>query len=304
MKTKSWWEDFVRVSAEVSGKSEEEIWKRVPGWSDSSGDLLVKDMDEAGIDKSVILAVDMGPFWGVSSDLDVDGNVICLDNLHKIIAKAVENHPTRLIMFAGIDPRRPDPVGYLKRAVKEWDIKGVKLHPAYGFYPNDPMCYKIYAKMEELGLVLLSHTGPEDIPMWSNYASPMYFDGIANDFRGLKIVMGHAGLSYWEQAATLCSMKPNLYVDVAWWQNRFLRNPVELFYKPLRQMIDLAGSRKILFGSDWPALRQVRRCNPTAWVKAFKEPSPEVKTSGIEFTEQEIKRIMGDNAASVLGIKP
>lgn len=303
MLTKHWWDDFIRTGAEASGKTVEEVRKKMPGWSDTTGELLVKDMDEAGIDKSVLLAVDNALLWGIGAEPDIEGNVICLDNMHRMYAKAVERYPTRLILFAGIDPRRPDPVGYLERAVKEWGVKGLKIHPCWGFYPNEPICYKLYAKLEELGLPLLSHAGAEQSPQWSKYASPEYFDDIANDFRGLKIIMAHAGLPFWQEAATLASLKPNLYVDLAWWQPRLLRNPIELFYKPLRMMIDIAGPRKILFGSDWPALRQVRRLGPAAWVKAFKEPPDEVKAAGIEFTEQEISRILGENAAEILGIK-
>jgi len=303
MKTQYWWDDFIRVGAEASGKTVEEIRKRMPGWSDTTGDLLVKDMDEAGIDKSVLLAVDIPFLWSISPEPDIEGNVICLDNMHRMYAKAVERHPTRLILFAGIDPRRPNATDYIEKAVKEWGVKGVKIHPCYGFYPNEPLCYKLYAKMEELGLPLVSHTGPEDIPMWSKYGSVMYFDEIANDFRDLKIIMGHAGGSQWLEAATLASVKPNLYLDLSWWQPKLLRNPIDLFYKPLRMMIDIAGSRKILFGSDWPAMRQIRRLPHAVWVKAFKEPPEEVKAAGIEFTEQEINRILGENAAEILGIK-
>jgi len=40
-----------------------------------------------------------------------------------------------------------------------------------------------------------------------------------------------------------------------------------------------------------------------AWVKAIKEPPEEVKAAGIEFTEEEISGILGDNAARLLGLQ-
>ena len=58
MPSTSWWDSFVKVSASLSGRPEEKIRQKLPGWMDGTGDLLIQDMDEAGIDKSVILPID------------------------------------------------------------------------------------------------------------------------------------------------------------------------------------------------------------------------------------------------------
>ena len=65
----------------------------------------------------------------------------------------------------------------------------------------------------------------------------------------------------------------------------------------------IEGRSKILFGSDWSALRLIRRLPHAAWVKAIKESPEEVKAAGIEFTEEEISGILGDNAARLLGLQ-
>ncbi|MBW1887596.1 MAG: amidohydrolase [Deltaproteobacteria bacterium] len=294
--SRSWWDSIVKVSATLANRPEEKIRERLPGWMDTEGDLLVSDMDEAGIDKSILLPIDYLIAGGA-------GEVASLEDVHSRFAKAAEKHKDRLIAFAGIDPRRPEAVSFLERAVKEWDMKGLKLHPACGFYPDEPCVYRIYEKCMELGLVVLIHVGPEIYPMSSKYAMPMFIDEVANDFPDLKIIMAHAGGCYWEESAMIVSNKLNLYVDLSWWQTMHLALTEEQFYSRVRTLINLAGRSRVLFGSDWPAMRQVRRLNHAAWADVFKEAPQRAEEYGISFTEEEIQMIMHDNAAKLLGIE-
>ena len=293
--SENWWESFVKISASLSGRPEERIRERIPGWMDPTGDMLISDMDEAGIDKAVILPIDYMTGGGF-------GDVASLEEQHRMYVKAAERHPDRLIAFAGIDPRRPEANTFLERAVKEWNVKGVKLHPATGFYPNEPCVYRIYEKCQELGILVLIHTGPEIYPLYSKYAQPIYLDEVANDFPELKIIMAHAAGCWWEEAASITSNKLNLYLDLAWWQVPYLALPGREFYGRLRTLINIAGRSRVLFGSDWPAMRQVRRLNHAAWTKVVKESPEKAKEMGIDFTEEEISGIMGDNAAKLLGL--
>lgn len=291
-----YWVGFVKISAKLAGRPEEKVRERLPGWWDLSGDLLVQDMDEAEIDKSVLLPIDWYGFAGTEES-------VSLDRQHRIFAEAVNRHPERLILFGAVNPKRPAAAQFVERAVKEWAIKGLKMHPCYGqFYPNEPECYLVYEKAQELGLVISMHTGHEIYPAKSKYAQPIYLDEVAVDFPDLRIILDHVGNPYWLEAASIANNKPNVYVDLAWWQPKILGNSVENFYKPLRTIIDTVGVSRVLFGSDWPALRQVSRLRGKVWVDAFKNPPEVVKEAGIEFTEQEMNAILGDNAAKLLAL--
>ena len=80
---------------------------------DISGDMIVKDMDAAGIDKSVLLAID----WGLSRHL---GDLkLSIEEINKTYADAVKKHPQRLIAFAGIDPRRNNAAKLVEKFLKE-----------------------------------------------------------------------------------------------------------------------------------------------------------------------------------------
>ena len=294
--SREWYDTQVKMGMIGSGKDEASVRERLKQLWDPSGDLLVKDMDEAGINISVLEIIDYGLAAGC-------GPAQSLEEVHQVYANAAKRHPGRLMVFAGIDPRRGSAVPFLEKAVREWNMKGLKLHPGFEFYPNDLKCFFLYAKCQELGIPVMIHTGPDVIPYQGKYGMPIYLDEVANDFPDLKIIMAHAGSCYWQEAAFIAQNKENLYVDLAMWQPTVLRNPVANFYRPLRAMIDTAGRSKVMFGSDWPALRMIRRLPHAAWVKAIKEPPPEVKEAGIEFTEEEINGVLGDNAAKVLGLK-
>ena len=282
--------DYIRITSETRGLprgSGQEIFDLGKG--------RLKAMDEAGIDKSVVLPLD--PLTITNFD-----EAISLDQLTKIFVEAARRHPKRIIAFVGIDPRRQNAAKFLVKAVNEYGVKGLKIHPCFGFYPNDKYCYLLYEKAEELKIPVLCHTGPEIFPLYSKYARPVYLDDVANDFPDLKIIIAHAGSCWFEEAISIANNKLNIYLDVSWWQPRLFKNPIEEFYKPLRRLIDNVGSNKVLFGSDWPALRQVRRLPHSAWVKAFTEIPVELKEAGIEFKDDEIKRILGENAASILNL--
>jgi uncharacterized protein len=293
MPSRSWWDSFVKVSASLSGKSEEKIRERLPGWMDGTGDILVSDMNDAGIDKAVILPIDYILGGGV-------GEVASLEAQHEVYAKAAQKYADRLIPFAGVDPRRPEAPKFLERAVKEWNVRGLKLHPCVGYYPNEPCCYRVYEKCLELGLVVLVHTGPEVYPWYSKYAQPIFLDEVANDFPELPIIMAHAGECWWEEAAMIASNKLKLFVDISWWQTVYLNFTEREFYQRLRNLMNIAGSSRVFFGSDWPAMRQVRRLNHAAWTAVIKEAPQRAEKFGINFSEEEIKKVMGGNAVKLL----
>jgi len=294
--SKAWWDGFVSTMASLTNKSEEKVRTWIPGMCDTSGDMLVKDMDEAGIDISCVLVVDSGlTKW-------IGEGKYSIEEQNRIYADAARRHPGRIIAFFGVDPRRANAVQLLEKCVKECGMKGMKLMPASGWYPDDKTFYPLYQKADELGIPVLFHIGPETFPNRSKYCRPTFLDEVAVDFPNLKIIGAHCGYCWWEEAAWIASYKPNIYLDLASWQPYVLNRPLERLYKPLRSMLDTIGTPKILFGSDWPTFRQARRLKGPVWVNAFKEPPDEVKAAGIEFTEQEINAILGGNAAKLLGL--
>jgi predicted TIM-barrel fold metal-dependent hydrolase len=288
-----YWDNWVRLFSSLSNRPDHSIRERLHEFWDETGELLIKDMDSAGISQSWISVLDYGLARTVGEAR------YSVAELNRIFAEAARKNSNRLIAFVGLDPRREEAVELLVKGITEWGMRGLKLHPAAGFYPNDETSYKLYEKADELGIPVLVHTGPAAIPLYSKYCYPVYMDEVASDFPGLAIILAHAGFCWWEEALGIAVSKPNVYIDLAGWQPRTHGYPLDEFYLPLRRMLNSIGSSRILFGSDWPALRLFRGGQPN-WVKAFTDPPDAVKEAGITFTRAEIDAILGGNAAGLL----
>lgn len=259
-------------------------------WEVTAEDSL-EDMDEAGIDKSIIVGIDMGasPYIGEGK--------ISVEEQNRRIAETVKKYPDRFLGVAGIDPRRGEAgIELLEKCVKEWGMVGLKFHPTYGFYPNDRMCYPFYEKCLELDIPLLVHTGPElVVPM--KYGQPVYLDDVAVDFPDLPIVMIHAGLYTWHwEAIGIANYRSNIYLCMTAWQPLLRRNPEE-FYRVLKMMLAMVSSRRILFGSDWPANRGV--FSHSDWLNAFRNVPD---WAGFEMSKKRSDAILGGNAVKLFKI--
>ncbi len=289
---KPFWDGWAEVSSLRVNRPVENVKRRLPEMWDISGDMIVKDMDAARIDKSVLLPVD----WGLARYL---GELkLSIEDINRIYADAVKKHPERLITFVGIDPRRNGAAELVGRFLGEWGMKGIKFHTAAGFYPNDKVCYPIYEKALEYGVPVLFHTGEVLKPLYFKYCQPIYIQEVAMDFPDLPIILAHAGGCWYSEAVAICNSTTNVYLDVSVWQSRLFR-PLE-FYRALRTLLDSLSWQRVLFGSDYPFLKLL--VNQERWVKAFTEIPDSVKEQGIKFRGEEIEGIMGGNAARVLGL--
>ena len=289
---KPFWDGWAEVSALRVNRPSENVRRRLPEMWDISGDMIVKDMDAAGIDKSVLLAID----WGLARYLSEPK--LSIEGINKIYADAVKEHPQRLIAFAGIDPRRKNAPEMVERFLGEWGMKGIKFHTAAGFYPNDKACYPIYEKALRYGVPILLHTGEVLKPLYFKYCQPIHVQEVAMDFPDLPIILAHTGGCWYSEAVAICSNATNVYLDVSVWQSRLLR-PLK-FYRALQTLLDSVSWQRVLFGSDYPFLKLL--VNQERWVKAFTEIPDSVEEQGIKFKDEEITGIMGGNAAKLLGL--
>ena len=257
---------------------------------DPTGDKLVAKMDEAGIDRAVLLPLD---FWlGCPPCAGMS-----IGEKNRAYAEAVNRHKGRLLTHVGVDPRRDDSLRIMQEGVEEHGAVGLKLHPTAGFFPDDPVCEPFYRKALEYGIPVLIHSGNEPAPLKIKFSQPKYIDAAAASFPELKIIIAHTGHGWWQEAIDVASAKPNVYVDFSGWQMEYL-NGADYYYHPLRFAIDTLGPWRVLFGTDGSMLDVV--LSPRDWVQALKEPrSP----SGIGFDAEEIEIVLGRAAARLYGLK-
>jgi uncharacterized protein len=292
-----WTEDGLEHTiAHHLGVSKAEAERMMNDSWDPNGDKLVAEMDQSGVDITVILRIDYGVVLpGAENDCRVPFEEQC-----RITARAVQKHPGRLIWGMGVDPRRSNYLELMDLCLGTLGAKRVKLYPPGGFYPNDRIVYPIYEKALQYGAPVDFHTMPTLAPpMRSKYSHPLHLEDVATDFPDLKIMATHSGGPFWWQdMLAIAEGKENIYLNVGGWQLELKRNPIE-GYRKIREMMNRVGSKRMIWASDWTGFSAVPQ---GPWLKAFQEIPLQVREAGIEFTEKELQAFLGESAAAFQGI--
>ncbi|MCA1812370.1 MAG: amidohydrolase family protein [Halobacteriales archaeon] len=176
-----------------------------------------------------------------------------------VVAQAVQEHGGFFTGFAGIDPLRGKALDELERCAR-LGLRGVKLHPsAQGFALDDPRCARFWRRCEDLGMLLLVHTGttglgagaPGGLGMELALSRPLALDAIAARHPSLQLIAAHAGWPWHEELLAIALHKPNVHLDISGWLPRYLPKVVwDHANGPLRT--------KVLFGSDYPFVQPER----------------------------------------------
>ena len=207
------------------------------------------------------------------------------------VAETAAKYPDTLIPFASIDPAK----GKLgareaRNLVANYGVQGFKFHPTMqGFYPNDRSAYVLYEAIAETGKPALFHTGqtsvgagmPGGMGMKLKYSNPMYIDDVAADFPEMNIILAHPSFPWQEEALSIATHKPNVYIDLSGWSPKY-------FPKILVQYANSMLRHKVLFGSDWPAIA------PDRWLKDFES---------LDIRDDVRPLILKENAARLLKLR-
>lgn len=206
------------------------------------------------------------------------------------VAQIAAENADIMIPFASIDPAKGKAgAREAKRLVREFGVRGFKFHPTLqGFYPNDRSAYVLYEAIAEEGAITLFHTGQTGVGagmrggmgMRLKYSNPIYLDDVAADFPDMPIILAHPSFPWQEEALSVATHKPNVYIDLSGWSPKY--------FPPI--LVKYANSllkKKMLFGSDWPAI------TPDRWLADFET---------IEMKDEVRPMILKDNARRLLGL--
>jgi predicted TIM-barrel fold metal-dependent hydrolase len=204
------------------------------------------------------------------------------------VAEIAARNADIMIPFASIDPAK----GRLgareaRRLVREFGVRGFKFHPTMqAFYPNDRSAYPLYEAIAEEGAITLFHTGqtgvgagmPGGMNMRLKYSNPIHLDDVAADFPDMPIILAHPSFPWQEEALSVATHKPNVYIDMSGWSPKY-------FPPILVRYANTMLKHKMLFGSDWPAI------TPDRWLADFE---------GIEIRDEVRALILKENARKLL----
>lgn len=259
---------------------------------DPRAESLLAEMEESGIDRSILLPVDF--------EVAFPGQEVPMQEVNRLHAELARQHPKRIIAFAGIDPRRSNALELFTQCVQDWGMQGLKLHPSAGYYPNQKEVYPLLEKASEWKIPVLIHTGSMMVPLRSKYSQVIYLDDLGADFPDLTVIAAHCGGVFgYQQMISLMTTKLNILVDISAWQLPATKN-YPYFCRALREVMDFAGCERILFGSDSPSFRSFM--SNADWVQTIND-LPRNAPEGITFTEAEIAAVLGGNAQRVMKLQ-
>lgn len=251
-----------------------------------NSDQLVADMDEFGIDKAFVQARP----GSVTNDQ---------------VAESVRRHPDRLfgLMRIGHDQEAayeyledPAPVREaageeVRHCIEDLGMKGLgEIFVRAMTAEVDPE--KIAKDLSPMMDAVQKYKVPVQFPTaWSQfpgglfYGNPIWADEVAGRYPDVPIIltkMGRSMITYYEPCLAVAMRNENVYFDV-----------VGTNAEHLRHALDMIGSERIMFGSDWSA----------TW-SCVREPAPlyTMRLKVLEdanCTEEERENILWRNAAKL-----
>ena len=236
----------------------------------------IKKMDQAGIERSLLIAVRAGDIR-VPESFEVP-----YESVHKVCSE----YPDRFSGLAGIDPfRGMQGLRDLENAVNEMGFVGAHLYPHWcELPPNHRKYYPYYAKCSELEIPIMMQVGHNLVysrkRRLPSVGKPIYLDQVAIDFPELKLIGIHIGIPWTEEMISMCWKHENVFTAgdayaPKYWPESYVH------------YANSYGQKKVLFGTDWPVIDPVRA------VEEFNQ---------LNFRESASQRILRENALEVFNL--
>jgi predicted TIM-barrel fold metal-dependent hydrolase len=228
------------------------------GWYDPP-ETIIRLMDEAGIDKSIIMTYRDAP--------DSEGAL-------EYIAEAVQKYPDRLIGYARINPRRGEKAQRLfEKAIKEYGFKGLKLHPVGNLcHPGGQETLDIIYLAARYRAPVLFHCGDEELTL------PLQIAQAAAACPEATIILGHCGgYFHTKDAIQVAERFPNIVLETS----------AMPYPQVIKEAVKRVGASRVLYASDGPG------CDPTIEVHKVKLAGLTAEEQAALFYTN-IKRILDD----------
>ncbi len=244
----------------------------VPSWDQSSPELMLREMDAAGVDVGVLMGrcSENGP-------LPTKPN----EETQSLIKK----YPGRFVGFAAVEPRDQNAVAQVDFWLAQPGFKGICIDPGWSrppLYADDEVIMPLYEHCEKHG-VIVSITQSGFMGPDMSYSDPVRIQRIAKRFPALPLVLPHACWPYFHQAIFVAIGCPNVYLM-----------PDVYFYAKGMYMLDdmVTGGNhllkeNLLFASSYP-------------LKGFQQCLDAWRSSGLQ--EEALSLSLGGNAARLLGL--
>lgn len=241
----------------------------VQAYTDGREDSLIKSMEQAGVDLSIVLPVVTAP-----------EQFHTVNHFAADLNQKYQDRKVRLISFGGIHPDSPDYKAQL-REIQKLGLQGIKLHPDYqNTFFDDIRYMRILDYASQLGLVIVVHAGV-DIGFPDNVrCTTARIQKVLDEAAPQNLVLAHyGGFRLWEEVEA-CIAGREVYLDTAY-TNGFIGD--EIFLKILKKH----GADKILFATDSPWSGQAESL---------------AHIRGLVSDREELAQILGQNAQKLITV--
>ena len=242
-------------------------------------DRRLDEMDDLGVDMQVVSPTDV--FYQYDRDPKVTARIAAEAN--EEVAEMVRFRPDRF-MGLGTLPMQDIELARaeMSRAIGDLGLAGFMIDDHVNGVTYDNIVFdEFWAAVEELGAFILIH---QYQPTVVTYRTEDYFllnsignlvdrtlsfatlvyGGVMDRYPRLKICLAHAGgytpyavdrmdkgWEAWPEERGRTKDRPSTYVD------RFYYDTVTFTARNMRFMLDVVGSDRVVFGTDWPAPMKV-----------------------------------------------
>jgi predicted TIM-barrel fold metal-dependent hydrolase len=205
---------------------------------------------------------------------------------NEFMAELGTKYPGVLMGFGSVDPHSSEASDQMKRAA-DLGLKGLKFHPTMqAFNPAEERFYPLWKQAEELGLVLLFHTGTCGIGAGTpgaggtkiRYSHPGFLDTVGADFPGVTWIAAHFGWPWFQECLAISLHKSNVWIELSGWAPKYL--PPEVVREAGKRL-----NERTLFGSDYPFIELDR------WFTEF---------DGLGYSDEAKEAILWKNASRLL----
>jgi predicted TIM-barrel fold metal-dependent hydrolase len=238
-------------------------------------ETLLRAMDEAGVDR----AVAMGFPWRE------DGYARMHNDYQQ---EAALKSGGRILPFASVSVAGDDEIDGFAAGTKGAGFSGIGEMAFYSRGMDEQALKRLKAVLR----AAVAHELPVCLhvnePIGHTYAGKyepglMGLFGVLSDFRDATVILSHwgGGLIFYELMPSVSSVFGNVYYDTA-------ASPYIYDDRVYKVGVRIAGSEKILFGSDFPLLKFSR------YIEAIGE---------LGLSDVDVRNIMGENALRILGLR-
>jgi predicted TIM-barrel fold metal-dependent hydrolase len=276
-----------------------------PSWHEHSGELLVAEMDRAGVDKTILISYDADDIDWFYRYVGIEGDLSDTFGGRKYtLESGVKRFPDRFLWFNTMKhAKRPDTIDRIKKDLADGAL-GMKVFPTYmNLAVDDPRlmeCYRVVAEEGRRIIFSFEDTLPPQTATVGECFEQL--DHVLTEFASVKFQVNHAGAGSQADPVSdprspeakiifdVVNKHDNVWLSTAWlgkvWDDEH-EYPFPNYLARLEALYRGVGAERLFWATDWPWLEEYQ---------TYPQAVDAIRRHANFFSEREKAQFLGDNA--------